>query len=51
MSNPKGCALPAHSVCLVMTNVLTLAKEKNLCKTYLLRILGFKDSEFWVPYK
>lgn len=25
--------------------------EKNLCKTYLLRILGFKDSEFWAPYK
>ena len=46
ISKPKGCALPAHSVCLVMTNALTLAKEKNLCKTYLLRIVNFKDSEF-----
>ena len=46
ISKPKRSALPAHSVCLVMTNALTLAKEKNLCKTYLLRIVNFKDSEF-----
>ena len=46
ISKPKGCALPAHSVCLVMTNSLTLAKEKNRCKTSLLRIVCFKDSEF-----
>ena len=46
VSKPKRSALPAHSVCLVMTNALTLAKEKNLCKTYLLRIVNFKDSEF-----
>lgn len=51
ISIPKGCALPACSVCLVMTNAFTLAKEKNLCKTYLLRIVCFKDLEFWVPYK
>ena len=46
ISKPKRSALPAHSVCLVMTNALTLAKEKNLCKTYLLTIVNFKDSEF-----